>query len=59
MAIKVIGQDETLGKKLSCRNCGSILFFYRRDVVVEKVSGETSYFIPCPTCGVKIEQDLR
>lgn len=61
MAIEVVGFDEGAKKRVTCKNCGSILEYLPVDVESQSVRhfDETDiiYLIKCPTCkeDVKVE----
>lgn len=56
--VEVIGQDESVAKLCSCRNCGARLRYYKKDVKPKRVSCmgdvDTEYFITCPSCSIEI-----
>jgi len=52
--VEIVGKDESLKLRETCRKCGSILEFYPNEV--KSHSGycmgdyETTFHIQCPTC---------
>jgi len=56
---KVIGQDEKIGRKVSCQGCGARILYYKNDVHSQTYSswGETEvcYDIKCPNCNKTVE----
>lgn len=53
--IKIIGQDASITKRVTCRNCGAILEYTPNDVkekTTRDISGsaDTEFYIECPQC---------
>ena len=56
---KVIGQDEEVSRKVSCRGCGARIAYYRNDTSHYTSSdygggSDTYWSITCPKCGKSI-----
>ncbi len=61
--VKVIGKDEKAVRRVTCRQCASILEFTNSEVEHETLvcmgESEASYFVTCPTCGVHVAMKAR
>jgi uncharacterized protein with PIN domain len=58
MVVKKVGQDESVKRRATCKNCGAKLEFYRKDILTKNVScmgeSETISNIKCPECKVYV-----
>ncbi len=59
MAVRKVGDDAEAVKRVTCRNCGSILEYLPRDVqskTSRDYSGvaDTDYWVDCPECGKRV-----
>lgn len=60
MAVEKVGFDDSLVKRISCKNCAAILSYLPKDVKSHLMyfRGEcegTFYFIDCPSCKSRVE----
>ena len=58
--IKVIGNDPTVTKQVTCKHCGSILEYVPNDIKAKCVKDYTGgsemyYHIQCPVCFVNVQ----
>jgi ribosomal protein S27E len=53
-----IGQDESVARQVTCRQCGAILKYYPREIEVKTYSymgeSEQSSFIKCVECKTEV-----
>jgi DNA-directed RNA polymerase subunit RPC12/RpoP len=58
MAVKKVGQDESVKRRATCKNCGAKLEFYQKDVLTKSYScmgeSETYSYVVCPECNVHV-----
>lgn len=56
--ITVVGKDLSVVKRITCRNCGSILEYYTKDVTEGTSKSGCSWikykFIICPVCAQEV-----
>ena len=57
--VEIIGHDESAGKEVTCRGCGTILRYFLKDKKRDYSTdyrGDKDYYnyIDCPTCTRKI-----
>lgn len=57
--ITIIGKDPSVAKRITCRNCGSILEYHTKDVteVIGKDYGggtDIRNYIICPVCAKEV-----
>lgn len=54
MAVEKVGQDKSVAHKKTCKNCGAILKFYKKDIKHDTSCSfgdmEVSSYIVCPEC---------
>lgn len=59
MAIEKVGDDEKAKRKITCKNCGSILRYLPRDIQSRQVTHQsdidTEYHIVCPECKALVD----
>jgi hypothetical protein len=59
MAIEIIGKDESIFRIATCKGCGTICRYEKRDVTSKSVrhfdETETLYSIECPECKENIK----
>lgn len=54
--IKVVGQDGSVAKRVTCRNCGAILEYTPHDLKEQQTkditgSADIVFYLKCPQCG--------
>ena len=54
--IKVVGQDDSVARRVTCRNCGAILEYTPHDLQERQtrdISGsvDITLYVKCPRCG--------
>jgi len=59
MAVEKVGEDEGQKLKATCKNCGAMLQFYRKDVISQDlyISGEYEgkiEYVVCPDCSNQV-----
>lgn len=63
MSVKKVGDDPRVVKRVTCRQCSSILEYLPADVQTRTVSsfGDscTVSYVPCPECSNKVEVGRR
>lgn len=60
MSVKKVGQDKTVKKRVTCKNCSAILEYLPKDVSSRELHsfGEwdgTFYYIICPDCKQEVK----
>ena len=59
MGINIVGKDPSVVKRVTCRNCGSILEYTpvdeKKDYSSDYTGGRDTYsYISCPCCGKQV-----
>ena len=54
--IRVIGQDDSVAKRVTCRHCGAILEYTPHDLQEQQTrdisgSADIEFYLKCPQCG--------
>ena len=56
MMITVVGQDDSVTKRATCRNCGAIIEYTPNDLQEQQTRdisscADTEFYLKCPQCG--------
>ena len=53
--VEVIGQSDLPSKQVTCKNCGAVLKYFKKDLICRRFSDyrgdkDTYYYVKCPQC---------